>query len=242
MSKQNISSKDYNGLEELLVLEKLHTYNNHIVSMAMKYVNPFSRVIDFGAGIGTLSTIFKDSFSISPDCIEIDEVCQSYLKKRKFNYYENLHDINDKVDIIFSSNVLEHIENDVEILIEMMKHLSPSGKIILYLPAHMFLWTKMDTKVGHYRRYSIAELKSKCSLVGLNIEAINYSDTIGFFVQILFKLMRLSPNSGPSSLPLLRFYSKWIFPISKFLDRLGFKYVCGKNIFFVATPIKKISK
>ena len=44
--------------------------------------------------------------------------------------------------------------------------------------------------------------------------------------KILFT--RKNKNSPKNS---LKFYDKLIFPVSRFLDSLGFKYIVGKNIF-----------
>ena len=64
---------EYTGFHELLSLEALHNYNNEIVKGAIKSFNTKNQIIDFGAGIGTLSVIFRDKYHIDPLCIEIDK-------------------------------------------------------------------------------------------------------------------------------------------------------------------------
>ena len=73
MKKQTYDNTEYSGLDELLNAEVMKNYNSFIVSMAMKYAPEAKTVIDFGAGIGTLSVIFRDKFSIKPLCLEIDK-------------------------------------------------------------------------------------------------------------------------------------------------------------------------
>ena len=64
MQKQNETNSDYSGLDELLNVEVMKNYNSFIVELAMKHSKNAKRVVDFGAGIGTLSLILKESYSI----------------------------------------------------------------------------------------------------------------------------------------------------------------------------------
>ena len=66
---QNIDNNSYSGLEELLLSESMRNYNYFIVSKAMQNTNNTNQVVDFGAGIGTLSLIFRERFAISPLCV-----------------------------------------------------------------------------------------------------------------------------------------------------------------------------
>ena len=235
MSKQNDSHTDPNVLDELVNIEVMKNYNAFIVGLAMKYAANSKKTIDFGAGIGTLALILRDSFLIEPICVEIDEANKDYLKKRGFEICNGLSACHMKADLIFSSNVLEHIKDDVSILRDMKTQLKTNGKIFLYLPAKMFLWSELDEEVGHYRRYEYSELIAKCKQVGLKIEAIHYADSIGFFASLAMKIFGYNKDSGIGSVPSLRFYDRWLLPISILLDRLGCKYLFGKNIVLVAS-------
>lgn len=234
---QNKKNKSYSGLKELIYTEVLKNYNNHIVSYAISHSKSLSQIIDFGAGIGTLSMIFKEKYNLKTICIEIDNKNKKYLKKRNLKNFTYLNEVDVNADLIFSSNVLEHIEDDISILCEMKKKLKRNGKIFLYLPANMYLWSHLDDVVGHYRRYEINDLKKKCNLVGLKIEKLHYSDSAGFFAALLMKIIGYNPDKGIGSLNSLKFYDKWLFPISKMLDIIGFRYIVGKNIVLIAKKI-----
>ncbi len=116
----------------------------------------------------------------------------------------------------------------------MKDQLLPKGKIYLYLPARMILWTQHDVNEGHYRRYEIKELKSKCANAGLKIERLHYSDFLGFFALMLTKIIGYNSQNGLGSYKSIKFYNKFIFPFSRLLDKIGFKYILGKNIILVA--------
>ena len=235
MKKHNKMETYYSGLEELLNTEVMANYNLFIVNLAMKNADQAKQIVDFGAGIGTLSLIFREYFSIEPLCVESDKKNKDYLLQREFKYFDSLQTISGSVDLIFSSNVLEHIEDDISVLKEMSNKLSINGKIYLYLPAKMILWTSLDQEVGHYRRYEINELKIKCQKVGLKIEKLHYADSLGFFASLAMKIFGYNKDGGIGSVSSLKFYDKWLFPISKFLDTIGLKYLFGKNIILIAT-------
>jgi len=234
MSKQSKTNNEYSGLDELLNTEVMKNYNSFIVEMAMKYSKNAKKVVDFGAGIGTLSLIFKDSYSIEPLCVEVDEANKDFLLKRNLPLYDKLSSVGKEIDLIFSSNVLEHIEDDISVLKQMKEQLNVNGKLFLYLPAKMILWSKLDEEVGHYRRYESAELKEKCEGAGLKIEVLHYADSLGFFASLLMKIVGYNKDGGIGSVSSIKFYDKWLLPISKFLDDIGFRYLFGKNIILVA--------
>jgi len=234
---QNSYHKKYSGLDELIDIEEMKNYNKFIVSQCLKYITTLNQVVDFGAGIGTLSIIFREKFKLTPLCIEIDDVNKEYLKKRNFNVFNSFEEISCKSDLIFSSNVLEHIQDDLNTLRQMKNNLTDEGLIYLYLPAKMSLWTDLDERVGHYRRYEINEIREKCKSCELKIVALHYSDSAGFFATLLMKFFGYKFNSGLGSVGLFKFYDKWLFPISKIMDIVGFKYLFGKNLILVAKKI-----
>lgn len=233
--KQTEDYTKFSGLDELMKIQVMKNYNSFIVNLAANHFKDVKKMVDFGAGIGTMSLILKESYSITPLCIEIDEVNKSYLSKKGFPVFNTLSSISEDIDFIFSSNVLEHIEDDISILREMKNILSDNGKLFLYLPARMILWSKLDEEVGHYRRYELNEIKSKCESVGLNVKSLHYADSIGFFAALSMRIIGYNKNSGLGSVPSLRFYDKWLLPMSKFFDNIGFKYLFGKNIVLIAS-------
>lgn len=150
---QNEQIAEYSGLKELLNGEVMANYNEFIVKQALEYTTSAKKVVGFGAGIGTLSLIFREKFGTDTLCVEIDEENKEYLSQRKMQHFDNLKEINGDIDLIFSSNVLEHIQDDLSVLKEMTDKLSAKGKIYLYLPAKMLFWSRLDEEIGHYRRY-----------------------------------------------------------------------------------------
>ena len=69
---------------------------------------------------------------------------------------------------------------------------------------------------------------------GLKLRKIHYVDSIGFFASLAIKICGYNTNNGLGSKKSIKFYDKYIFPISKVLDKFGFKHFIGKNLLIVA--------
>ena len=236
---QSSGNPTYKG-EKLLseIDSNLVKYSNHIVDLFLESfeLQPSNQaqIVDFGAGQGTLAEIWASKTSYKPFCVELDPQLIKLLRDKGFRVFANLTEIPLGSDLIYTSNVLEHIEDDLAILRDLKRNLKPGGYLVIYVPAFEILFSKLDVKVGHYRRYSKRDLLEKLEGAGFDVEFIQYSDSLGFFVTIALKLLRFSfsPNSLTSK--LMRFYDRFFVPLSIFADSLYFKHIVGKNIFAVA--------
>ena len=52
-------------------------------------------------------------------------------------------------------NVLEHIKDDKLEIQNALNKLNPGGHLIILVPAHQKIYSKLDKAVGHYKRYEI---------------------------------------------------------------------------------------
>lgn len=95
--------------------------------------------------------------------------------------------VNQKFDLILMADVLEHIPNDQEAVGWILDHLSADGRILLTVPAHMFLWSEMDDVVHHYRRYSETDLL-KLFNEKFVVEKISYYNFFLFPIKVAFVL------------------------------------------------------
>ncbi len=94
--------------------------------------------------------------------------------------------IGNNFDVITSFDVIEHIENDSIAIKNMYDMLSNNGVLILSVPQHMFLWSKLDDIVKHKRRYTRHDLVSKLKENGFHVSFITS------YLFVLFPLMLIS--------------------------------------------------
>lgn len=149
------------------------------------------------------------------------------LSCKGFKCFESMSSASKSYDLVFTSNVLEHIEDDIGILKELFCWIKDGGQLFVYVPAFMFLYSDLDKKAGHFRRYEKKDLVDKLSKVGFVITKCHYSDSLGYFAWMSTKLRNPLKTENQKS---VRFYDRYIFPVSKVLDALGFKHLFGKNI------------
>lgn len=151
-------------------------------------------VLDVGAGTGSFSIkLNKMGFDVtyidtSKKYFEIAKqraggskikfICGDFLKYHFKNKFDN----------IVISGFIEHIEDDVNLLDGIYKLLNPGGRVILLTSAYPSLYSNFDKSVGHYRRYTKKELKSKVESVGFKIKFHRYWDVLGIPVLIVTKL------------------------------------------------------
>ncbi|MGB0408898.1 MAG: class I SAM-dependent methyltransferase [Opitutales bacterium] len=83
-------------------------------------------------------------------------------------------------DTIINLDVIEHIKNDQEALNQIYEILAPSGRLLLSVPAHPFLYGPKDEQVGHYRRYSKSMLHERLDSAGFKNIRIRYWNLAGF--------------------------------------------------------------
>lgn len=94
--------------------------------------------------------------------------------------------IDEHFHIITAFDVIEHVDNDSAALSNINQMLEDNGVLIISVPQHMFLWSKLDEIVKHKRRYSRRELLSKLKANGFDVAHATS------FLFVLFPLMLVS--------------------------------------------------
>lgn len=237
---QNNDHKEYSGITELIEIEdNLENYNSFIVSLFSKSLKDMKLIYDFGAGIGTLSDIYRLKTGYVPVCIELDPNLHIRLQSRNLPLVSDIDSIEGKIEGLFTSNVLEHIEDDQAILDQIFIKMDRGSKLAIYVPAFMCLFSDLDKSVGHFRRYEKNELVNKVIKAGFKINKVNYVDSIGFFASLFFvvkaKISKGNNITMPVSPVAMNFYDRFLFPVSRLLDFMGLRFFFGKNLYLEAT-------
>lgn len=88
-------------------------------------------------------------------------------------------------------DVLEHLENDDAFLGSIRAAVRPGGRVYITVPALKMLWSSEDRFAGHFRRYSVGQMRALASRAGFRVEYATY-----FFAPLapLVFLMRALPT------------------------------------------------
>jgi SAM-dependent methyltransferase len=222
-----MDADSYSGASNLEVMLEAINYNDYLLEQVVQNARGSPNAIDFGAGTGTFSRALRER-GIPVICIEPDRLLRGRLKRDGFKVFGQLSDLGiSKAEYVFSLNVLEHIQNDLEALRQIYNVLVPNGRFYLFVPAFDLLYSSMDQKVGHFRRYRKGQLIKKLQAAGYRIESARYVDSLGFFASLMFKMF--GNKNGDINSTALRFYDRMIFPISRVLDRALYPFL-GKNL------------
>ena len=223
--------------EALLRMQSMANNNQWVYDKMKPYLG--SNILEIGSGIGTVSSRLLDKERVLT-LTDVNDNYIAYLEKKfignpyveviKNNIIQLSETIkNKKIDTVVCINVLEHIENDMQALINMKEYLTENGRLIIMVPAHKVLYSLIDKTVGHNTRYTISELAEKIKNAGFRIcrqEYMNAPGAIGwFFVHKLFKKKHMSVLT-------IRLFDKFI-PLISTLEKF-FKMPFGLSVYIIA--------
>ena len=126
--------------------------------------------------------------------------------------------------------MLEHVEDDAGELAAIYSLLRPGGNALIFVPANRWLMGSMDRELGHFRRYTMKELREKCEAAGFRIRLASHFDFLGIAPWWLKYCLLKSRTMEPAA---VRLYDRCVVPISRFLENL-IPPPIGKNIVLVA--------
>jgi len=133
-------------------------------------------------------------------------------------------------DTAIMLDVLEHIEQQQEMLKKLHAVLKPGGSVIVKVPAFSWLFGAMDRAVGHHRRYTRASLSSAlcdAGFVAPKVWYFNAASIPGWWLNGVV-LGRETPPSGQLSM------FERVLPIVRAVDRVAKPFV-GLSMFGVAS-------
>ncbi|NTW48586.1 MAG: class I SAM-dependent methyltransferase [Chlorobiales bacterium] len=234
--------------EDLDSMEFAVNYHRWIYDIFKPFIG--KRIVEVGAGTGLFSKLLLEN---NPDSLSLIEPSQVYNKLTKqihshntttkiktYNsIFTNVCDEikhNQNPDTIVYINVLEHIEDDLEELATMNKTLCTAGHILIFVPALSWAYGTMDELLGHYRRYTLSELKGKCEAAGFSVVSARYFDFVGIFPWWLrYRVLKSKKFMEPSA---VKFFDTYIVPIIRRVES-NMRFPLGKNLILIAEKRSK---
>ena len=93
-------------------------------------------------------------------------------------------------DVVGAFDVLEHVIEDENVLVQMFNAAQPGGGLLITVPQHSFLWSASDQHAKHQRRYNRAELRRKVESAGFQIERITSFNSLLLPLMICSRMQR----------------------------------------------------
>jgi SAM-dependent methyltransferase len=231
--------------DHLRALERMRTlvtYYRWTHDVLRPYIG--RRVLDAGCGIGNFTELVaRDAervvaVDLSPQNVEV--------LRRRFADSPNVvieqvdldthadrlagHDI----DTVVCLDVLEHVEDDLSLLRRFRQIVRPGGHLLIKVPALPWLFGAIDTASGHFRRYTLAELRGKAASAGWKPVLTRYMNIAGVMPywlksRVLKRSANFSRTFSPRQLKLIQVS----VPVLKAIDRCTGP-VAGQSAILVA--------
>jgi 2-polyprenyl-3-methyl-5-hydroxy-6-metoxy-1,4-benzoquinol methylase len=189
IDQQDQLNEQYNiaGLRRFYKVEQDHFWfvmrKKKILSFFNKYVRKNDEILEVGAGTGNIAqALMQEGYKLSVGELHYEGLlyAQSYGMKNCYQFDIMSPPFEEHFDVVSLFDVLEHIEDDNQALNNIHTMLKQDGRLILTVPAHQWLWNRYDRVEGHFRRYTIADLKKKLQAAGFEVVQARY-----FFMFIL---------------------------------------------------------
>lgn len=177
------------------------------------------RILDVGCSAGaTMSALERKGFS-NIYGVDISKKAVEACQKHKLNAFQESADKTsfkeNFFDAIIASDILEHTASDSKTLAEWHRILRPGGRILLFVPAFMHLWTAHDDLNYHRKRYTLPELVELGKRHGFVVKKATYWNT-GLYLPHFFvtRIKRLfnsrSANPHPTNKAVNFLLASWL--------------------------------
>jgi hypothetical protein len=141
--------------------------------------NKSLHLIDVGAGSGFFSVALQQHFPTTFSHISLvdtayteDEMLTSNGETMQKQHKLPIHI---EQSLVLMMDVLEHLENDSQLLAEIKAHaVADTNHFFITVPAFKSVWSAHDVYLGHYRRYTKSSLKKLLLDNGYTVDKIYY--------------------------------------------------------------------
>ena len=220
---------------------------NHLLIWALQqYFPKAENFLEIGCGTGFVLSGLKKAF---PDLVlagsevfseGLDFAAARLPGVELFQMDARRIPFREEFDLIGAFDVLEHINQDEEVLAQMREATRKDGGILLTVPHHRFLWSPVDDFARHVRRYERRELRAKVERAGFSVVRITS------FISLLLPLLMLSrfkqrvtgdevdPSAEYNISSLLNAALEKILDAERTAIRAGLSFPAGGSLLVVA--------
>lgn len=171
-----------------------------LICRSLKVSRP--RILDVGCGTGAnleMLSQFGEAEGVDISAQAIDFCRLRGLERVRTGAAEHLPYEDGSFDLLTALDVVEHLDDDVAGLREMRRVLRNRGRMLLFVPAFMFLWGVQDDVSHHRRRYTREGLRRAVVAAGFEVERLTYANLTFFVPTLMGRLLMRATGWRPAS-------------------------------------------
>jgi len=193
-------------------------------------------ILEVGAGIGSTTAAMHDGTAHLWVCLEPDfQNTKRLMKLVRDRWGHNqtlviagsLHALaeHSSFDCVLYMDVLEHIHDDRDQIQAAARLVRENGHIVILSPAHQWLFSAFDERIGHFRRYNKERLRALMPPGWIQVK-IAYLDSIGALLSLgnLVGLRQSMPSAWQ-----IQIWDRLCIPASRIIDSI-LRGTCGKSV------------
>jgi SAM-dependent methyltransferase len=141
------------------------------------------RLLDIGCGTGHVLRHlgdFGEAVGVDSNDAMLAVAREAGLDARKGGLPDDLPVEAGWADVVLLLDVIEHLDDDAAALGAARRTLVEDGLLVLTVPAHPWLWSGHDVRLGHRRRYVASELRGLVERAGYRVERMTYFNSVLF--------------------------------------------------------------
>jgi SAM-dependent methyltransferase len=152
-----------------------------------------TKILEIGCGTGNNTAVLQ-KYGIYHGFDQSLRMVQTalYTHKVKNIYVADAQYIPVKADnftLILALDLLEHVDNDLQVISEAYRILRKHGYLLITVPGFRFLWSQLDVVSCHKRRYRMAQLITLLQSVGFRVV---YATCWNFLLFLPIAMLRIA--------------------------------------------------
>ena len=144
----------------------------------------------------------------------------------------------EEFDVVGAFDVIEHIEEDGQVLQQFHAATRAGGGLILTVPQHPWLWSAADDIAHHQRRYTAADLRAKVEAAGYEVVFCTSFVSLLLPVMLLARKMARVTRVGPVEEHRMGRFANAVLgavmAVERFALTHGLRFPAGGSLLLVA--------
>ena len=191
-----------NEIDKMHKLEDEHWWyqgKKYLIETILDHTDiPHGQFLDIGCGTGIFLRILEKCGVAYG--LDISELALSYCQRDGCRLLVRaagggLPFKDNSFSLVTLLDMIEHVDNDAEVLREAYRICRPGGVVVVTVPAFSFLWGRHDDAHHHKRRYVRAQLRDIGISAGFTLEKLTYTN---FFIFVPVLLRRIISRNASS--------------------------------------------